>query len=122
MLNSYIPVPASTQCASNTCLNGGSCFMKNNVATCQCQRGYIGLKCEQDICKQGINIGSCFASIQRYYYNSNLKTCQPFTYGGCGGIFLNKLLKLVLLLNFLFLGNENNFDSMTTCQNNCNGH
>ena len=66
-------------------MNGGSCFLSNNNPTCLCARGFIGLNCEQDICKQPTIAGPCFGAITRYYYNSSTKQCQTFQYGGCKG-------------------------------------
>uniref|UniRef100_A0AAY4EAL1 BPTI/Kunitz inhibitor domain-containing protein n=1 Tax=Denticeps clupeoides TaxID=299321 RepID=A0AAY4EAL1_9TELE len=49
-------------------------------------------------------VGPCRASIQKYFYNSSVGTCQIFTYGGCKG-------------------NKNNYPTlemcMATCKENC---
>lgn len=37
--------------------------------------------------------GLCRASIPRYYYDVKSKTCEQFTYGGCGGNGNNYLTK-----------------------------
>lgn len=73
--------------------------MLNGATACQCPRGYIGLKCEQDICKQSPLPGPCYQAITRYYYNSQSKQCQMFSYGGCNG----KIFNLEKLINFSFI-------------------
>ncbi|CAF1007907.1 unnamed protein product [Brachionus calyciflorus] len=87
----------------NPCQNGGSSYSKNGNQMCQCPRGYIGLKCEVDICKQPILNGPCKQSVARYHYNSQTKSCETFHYSGCGG-------------------NENNFGTLESCNFNCLGH
>uniref|UniRef100_A0A674N9Q3 BPTI/Kunitz inhibitor domain-containing protein n=1 Tax=Takifugu rubripes TaxID=31033 RepID=A0A674N9Q3_TAKRU len=44
--------------------------------------------------------GPCKAYEPRWAYNSGLKKCQSFVYGGCGG-------------------NENNFESREACEQMC---
>ncbi|XP_075067902.1 tissue factor pathway inhibitor 2 [Mixophyes fleayi] len=44
--------------------------------------------------------GSCSASVTRYYFNIDRKTCEEFTYTGCGG-------------------NANNFVRIEDCNNMC---
>ena len=46
--------------------------------------------------------GPCKAGFKRYYYNSTLKQCQKFAYGGC-------------------LGNANNFLDLPSCLRHCAG-
>lgn len=53
-----------------------------------------------DICKQPQTVGICLASFTRYYYDSALRECRVFVYGGCDG-------------------NLNNFASMEACQRKC---
>ena len=92
-------VDLSLSCSNFLCLNGGTCY--NNFfgkAECQCRRGYIGLNCEQDVCKLPLVYGSCLQSITRFYYNSQLKVCQPFQYTGCRGL-LTKIKKSLIFLN-----------------------
>jgi len=36
-------------------------------------------------CKSPKEIGSCKASIKRWFFNTSEKKCEPFYYGGCGG-------------------------------------
>jgi len=91
-------------CQGYSCLNGGTCYISNeNKAMCQCERGYIGLNCEQDICKQKMNEGTCSNVSTRYYYDPDLKACRTFTYRGCNG-------------------NENNFEDFLSCSKQCSGH
>ncbi|XP_061884796.1 tissue factor pathway inhibitor 2 isoform X1 [Entelurus aequoreus] len=37
------------------------------------------------LCLGPLDKGKCSASIARYYYNSASRTCEEFTYSGCGG-------------------------------------
>ena len=53
-----------------------------------------------DKCQLPQQRGPCRALIPRYFYDSNDQTCKRFFYGGC-------------------LGNANNFQSLTKCQNDC---
>ncbi|XP_077064713.1 kunitz-type protease inhibitor 2 isoform X2 [Siphateles boraxobius] len=52
----------------------------------------------QDKCLADAQTGRCRASIRRYHYNNG--TCQPFTYGGCGG-------------------NKNNYETEEICMTSC---
>ena len=45
--------------------------------------------------------GPCLAAIPRYYFNLKTGVCEEFTYGGCGG-------------------NENNFETLEECNQQCN--
>nr|XP_039257592.1 papilin-like isoform X6 [Styela clava] len=51
-------------------------------------------------CSQPLDTGSCRASMQRYYYDSETKSCQKFVYGGCKG-------------------NRNNFYTQEDCSVTC---
>ena len=53
-----------------------------------------------DICKLPAEKGPCTDYVRRYYFNSALKECQEFIYGGC-------------------LGNENNFKTIGACELQC---
>ena len=44
--------------------------------------------------------GFCYASIEQYYYNPQLRMCQVFIWGGCGG-------------------NQNRFSSREECERTC---
>jgi hypothetical protein len=44
--------------------------------------------------------GPCDALFPRYYFNADANECEAFTYGGCAG-------------------NENNFITLSECQNTC---
>lgn len=52
------------------------------------------------ICLQTPDIGPCKASIEQYYFNAQLGSCQIFFWGGCGG-------------------NQNRFDNLSECQRTC---
>ena len=78
--------PQSNACQSGTCQNGGSCHIdRDNVARCQCRRGYLGLNCETDICLQTLLVGQCKQHLPRYWYDASRSMCQPFIYTGCQG-------------------------------------
>ena len=80
------PISLPGICSPNFCSNVGHCQIINNNPTCQCERGYIGLNCEKNICLQPKIIGKCYGySVTRFYYNSTLRSCQPFQYSGCTG-------------------------------------
>ncbi|XP_042899599.2 uncharacterized protein [Parasteatoda tepidariorum] len=53
-----------------------------------------------DYCYQMLDLGSCNANLQRFYYDAREKTCKQFTFGGCNG-------------------NNNNFMSNSECQKKC---
>ena len=55
-----------------------------------------------DVCGIKKESGSCFASIQRWHFDSESGMCRKFTYGGCRG-------------------NGNNFRSELECQSTCRG-
>ncbi|XP_078616505.1 sushi, von Willebrand factor type A, EGF and pentraxin domain-containing protein 1-like isoform X5 [Branchiostoma floridae x Branchiostoma japonicum] len=47
------------ECASNPCMNGGSCVDHINTFTCLCAPGYSGINCQTDINKCGPNNAPC---------------------------------------------------------------
>lgn len=51
-------------------------------------------------CELPMSRGNCKAAVNRFYYDSATKACQPFTYGGCGG-------------------NGNNFGTKESCEALC---
>ncbi|XP_045109638.1 IgGFc-binding protein-like [Portunus trituberculatus] len=53
------------------------------------------------VCLQPKDPGNCYGFFPRYYFNSTMKRCEYFIYGGCGG-------------------NQNNFESLRDCENACN--
>uniref|UniRef100_A0AC35GV73 BPTI/Kunitz inhibitor domain-containing protein n=1 Tax=Panagrolaimus sp. PS1159 TaxID=55785 RepID=A0AC35GV73_9BILA len=54
----------------------------------------------QSICTQPKRLGDCTNSVRRYWYNAGTRQCELFQYTGCQG-------------------NDNNFDSLLTCQQRC---
>lgn len=54
----------------------------------------------QEHCRLDPDAGPCRVAEARFYYNSEVGTCDLFTYGGCDG-------------------NENNFRSQDDCENSC---
>lgn len=54
----------------------------------------------QDHCRLPSDAGECRVAEARFFYNSEVGTCQLFTYGGCGG-------------------NENNFRTREDCEQSC---
>ncbi|XP_063871198.1 mucin-2-like isoform X2 [Scylla paramamosain] len=54
------------------------------------------------LCYQDFEIGTCFETLWRWYYDQTRRSCQPFMYGGC-------------------YGNDNNFESKEECEAVCGG-
>ncbi|XP_077551060.1 papilin-like [Haemaphysalis longicornis] len=52
------------------------------------------------VCRLKADRGLCLGYFPRYYYNSTLRTCEEFIYGGCQG-------------------NENNFVTVQECEQRC---
>ncbi|CAF0952408.1 unnamed protein product [Rotaria sordida] len=52
------------------------------------------------ICQLRPDPGLCYASIEQYYFNTQLRSCQIFIWGGCGG-------------------NQNRFSSQDECERIC---
>uniref|UniRef100_A0A3Q2P3G8 Versican core protein n=1 Tax=Fundulus heteroclitus TaxID=8078 RepID=A0A3Q2P3G8_FUNHE len=66
-------------CENNTCLNGGSCFKRGSIYSCNCSPGYTGQQCETiDECQSNPchNGGTCVDSL-----NSFTCVCLP-SYSG----------------------------------------
>lgn len=66
----------------------------------ECKKSCIATNDVADVCAQSLSIGNCKASIKRFYWNSVNKTCEKFTYSGCGA-------------------NENNFETLAKCEAKC---
>ncbi|XP_059366256.1 boophilin-H2-like [Carassius carassius] len=71
-----------------------------NLQECMEYCRYLPSKKINVICNEILDEGNCLASIPRYYYNSTTKTCEEFTYTGCGG-------------------SNNNFTSRQSCMDAC---
>ena len=54
----------------------------------------------REICSMPQETGPCRALVEKFYYNPATRTCEKFSYGGCGG-------------------NRNNFESVTSCLRYC---
>lgn len=52
------------------------------------------------MCHQQPEVGHCYASEERWFFNWGTGLCKTFNYSGCGG-------------------NNNNFDSQEACRDNC---
>ncbi|HVU03694.1 MAG TPA: BPTI/Kunitz domain-containing protein [Polyangiaceae bacterium] len=52
------------------------------------------------LCREPQVVGPCEAAMSRYYYDSETRSCAPFTYGGCNG-------------------NDNNFMTKGECEAAC---
>ena len=62
---------------------------------------YIVLSCTDPYtCSLHPETGICQAAFRRYFYNVNTRSCQVFTYGGCGG-------------------NDNRFNTIEECNRMC---
>ncbi|CAI5451580.1 unnamed protein product [Caenorhabditis angaria] len=79
----------------NTCPLNHWCHIGNDLSTTVCCPG-----ASTNVCNLPMSTGEGNANLERYYYDSNAKTCRPFTYNG---------LK----------GNQNNFISLRACQLSC---
>ncbi len=55
------------------------------------------------ICQLRPEPGNCLASIEQYYFNTQLRSCQIFIRGGCGG-------------------NQNRFSSRDECERVCSAY
>ncbi|XP_037692611.1 tissue factor pathway inhibitor 2 [Choloepus didactylus] len=79
----------------------GHCLRNQNrfpdEATCM---GFCAPKKRPSFCFSPKDGGLCSANVTRYYFNPRHKTCETFTYTGCGG-------------------NDNNFVSMEDCKRVC---
>ncbi len=73
---------------------------KINKSYSKITQNYISFISEQ--CLEPLIIGSCRASINRYYFDLTEKTCKIFKYSGCNA-------------------NKNNFESFHECSKQC-GH
>ncbi|XP_071826356.1 uncharacterized protein [Apostichopus japonicus] len=99
----------------------GSCSFflsvwRYNDVTSQCQRftysGCLGnpnrfatqaeceARCQVSVCSQPQDTGPCSASLPSFSYNSDLNSCEQFSFGGC-------------------LGGGNRFDLLSVCQAVC---
>ncbi|KAJ8036118.1 Papilin [Holothuria leucospilota] len=87
--------PASGLCVPITI--GPGCTANGNFFATQssCQE-----RCLVPVCSQAIVTGPCFASLERFGYNSEIGQCQQFSYSGCGGT-------------------ANRFDSLADCEQTC---
>ncbi|KAI5621827.1 tissue factor pathway inhibitor 2 precursor [Silurus asotus] len=77
--------------------DGNANNFKSNVA---CHKTCYRIPTMPVICQGGSDKGTGSASIPRFYYDSNKKTCKQFEYTGSGG-------------------NNNNFVSMESCMSVC---
>lgn len=65
----------------------------------QCLRQCGSFK-NQDVCSFEKDWGPCVGRFRKFFYNTQLKACEEFTFGGCGG-------------------NGNRFSSLEECENIC---
>ncbi|PAV74633.1 hypothetical protein WR25_25636 isoform D [Diploscapter pachys] len=60
-------------------------------------------RCQRDaetLCTEPLRIGDCKQSVRQFWYNAEIRTCEPFQYTGCQG-------------------NNNRFNSLNECQSYC---
>ena len=77
-------------------------IMSNILKLIICLQIHILSVDSTDVCGIKKESGPCFASIQRWHFDSESGMCRKFTYGGCRG-------------------NGNNFRSELECQSACRG-
>ncbi|KAG1682368.1 Papilin [Nymphon striatum] len=74
----------------------------------------------EDICSLPKDKGPCYNSVSRYYFNSDSGQCQKFTYGGCEGYYYDSHSSQCKKFTYGGCeGNENNFNTIYDCQNEC---
>lgn len=66
----------------------------------ECQQSCPSEFLQADICKIEKEVGPCRDLVERYYFDSQMGTCQKFYFGGCEG-------------------NKNNFLTLEDCQGRC---
>ncbi|CAF1440037.1 unnamed protein product, partial [Didymodactylos carnosus] len=70
------------------------------LAHCEEPKSFGNDKNTKAICKEPKVTGICRAAMPRFFYNPSTRTCEQFTYGGCGG-------------------NKNNFTTRKLCEDTC---
>ncbi|XP_025023387.1 tissue factor pathway inhibitor 2 isoform X2 [Python bivittatus] len=89
---------------SQTCkeFTYGGCQGNDNnfLNVTECSETCKGIKTAPSFCYSPKDEGSCSASVPRFYYNTKTKTCEKFSYTGCGG-------------------NNNNFTTEKSCLKIC---
>ena len=87
--------------AANQCklfVWGGCAATGNNFLTVEeCENS---CSAGRDSCLEPMESGPCFAAFERYYFEPSLRSCQPFTWGGCQE-------------------NGNNFETAEACESSC---
>lgn len=80
-------------CRCFTCLNGGTCLMKNGKPTCTCLSGFAGAHChfKEETCNDGIQNqdeegidcgGSCPSCPKKCHSDSDCNASRPVCYNG----------------------------------------
>uniref|UniRef100_A0A7E4W2H1 Kunitz/Bovine pancreatic trypsin inhibitor domain protein n=1 Tax=Panagrellus redivivus TaxID=6233 RepID=A0A7E4W2H1_PANRE len=98
-------------CSKLVCENGNPLRIGEDWQRCesnadcpsshQCESSHkVCCPTSQSICTQPKRLGDCTSSVRRYWYNAATRQCEIFQYTGCQG-------------------NDNNFDSLLTCQQKC---
>ena len=60
----------------------------------------IDIDSEVDVCSLPVMTGTCNQEIEKWYFDTNSRTCKRFKFSGCNG-------------------NHNNFHSREQCESNC---
>jgi len=94
------PQPTPPQSESPTPQISSTLFRPMNIPRHQVPTPLPESLVTTDACSLPRAIGPCKGARPRYYFNPLTKTCEPFTFGGCGG-------------------NRNNFVSLQDCSRVC---
>ena len=69
---------------------------------------FLDVNCEvAELCRLEKETGFCKGLMPRFYFNAATNQCEPFNYGGCGGLYYtNKfsfVIKFILILFNIFI-------------------